>query len=178
MVSSPNEQPRPAPRYDGADRPGPVTTRARLSKASALCCNRRAQGEVCIVSGYGLGFLSPGDQSDIDAGMLWIALQQFADYLSPEKKASSAWLCSHFCIPFFNFHALKFNVNTILMPLWAITTFWFLRSYRTHNLAYAMLRRYRRSILHGEQVLVYFFCLHRRLVVAALTDLRRGLYFR
>ena len=42
-------------------------------------------------------------------------------------------------IPFYNFHALKSNVNTVLMPLWAITTFWFLRSYRTQSAAYAAL---------------------------------------
>jgi len=42
-------------------------------------------------------------------------------------------------IPFFNFHALKFNVNTVLMPLWAVTTFWFLRSYTMRSPTYAAL---------------------------------------
>ena len=36
-------------------------------------------------------------------------------------------------VPFFHFHALKFNVNTVLMPLWAATTFWFLRSIKTRS---------------------------------------------
>lgn len=42
-------------------------------------------------------------------------------------------------IPFFNFLALTFNVNTILMPLWAATTLWFLRSFKTKSLIYAVL---------------------------------------
>ena len=36
-------------------------------------------------------------------------------------------------VPFFNFHALKFNVNTVLMPVWAATTFFFLRSFETRS---------------------------------------------
>src|SRR5580693_7463219 len=42
-------------------------------------------------------------------------------------------------IPFYNFHALKFNVNTVLLPTWAATTLWFLRSYKTHNALYSTL---------------------------------------
>ena len=57
---------------------------------------------------------------------LWIAWQQFTDYLNPTKCLIALVLLT--LVPFFNFHALKFNVNTVLMPLWAVTTFWFLRS--------------------------------------------------
>ena len=46
---------------------------------------------------------------------LWIAWQQFADYLNPTKCLVALVLLTF--IPFFNFHALKFNVNTVLMPL-------------------------------------------------------------
>ena len=51
---------------------------------------------------------------------LWIAWQLFADYLQPTKRIVA--LCLLTFIPFFNFHALKFNVNTALMPLWALTS--------------------------------------------------------
>ena len=105
---------------------------------------------------------------------LWIALQQFADYLSPEKGVVGLALLTF--IPFFNFHALKFNVNTILMPLWAITTFWFLRSYRTHNPAYAMLAGIGAAFCMASKYWSIF--LLAGLVVAALTDSRRGSYFR
>ena len=50
-------------------------------------------------------------------------------------------------VPFFNFHALKFNVNTVLMPVWAATTFWFLRSYVTRSALYAVLAGRRRGCL-------------------------------
>ena len=62
---------------------------------------------------------------------LWIAWQLFGDYLNPKKRLVALLLLTF--IPFFNFHALKFNVNTLLMPLWAVTTFWFLRSFKTYN---------------------------------------------
>src|SRR5882762_217046 len=34
-------------------------------------------------------------------------------------------------VPFFNFHALKFNANSAMMPWWALTTWFFLRSFET-----------------------------------------------
>ena len=42
-------------------------------------------------------------------------------------------------MPFFNFHALKFNQNTILMPLWAATTLFFLRSFESRRMLDAAL---------------------------------------
>lgn len=62
---------------------------------------------------------------------LWVAWKQFADYLDPVKCVAALALLTF--IPFYNFHALKFNVNTMLMPLWAITTFWFHRARPTRH---------------------------------------------
>ena len=42
-------------------------------------------------------------------------------------------------VPFFNFHALKFNQNTVLLPLWAATTLFFLRSFETRSVVDAAL---------------------------------------
>ena len=56
---------------------------------------------------------------------LWIAWRLSADYLDGEKRVAGLALLT--LVPFFNFHALKFNANTVLMPLWAATTFFFLR---------------------------------------------------
>jgi hypothetical protein len=73
---------------------------------------------------------------------LWVAWRLSADYLDIEKRVAGLALLTF--IPFFNFHALKFNVNTVLMPVWAMTTFWFLRSYRTRSLTYARWRAWAR----------------------------------
>ena len=51
---------------------------------------------------------------------LWIVWRLSADYLDVEKRVVGLALLT--LVPFFNFHALKFNVNTVLMPLWAATT--------------------------------------------------------
>src|SRR6185437_16807246 len=68
---------------------------------------------------------------------LWIGWRLSADYFTIEKRVISVALLT--LIPFYNFHALKFNVNTVLLPAWAATTFWFLRSYKTQKPLYSML---------------------------------------
>jgi hypothetical protein len=62
---------------------------------------------------------------------LWIVWQLSADYLAIEKRVVGVALLM--LVPFYNFHALKFNVNTVLLPTWAATTLWFLRSYNTNS---------------------------------------------
>jgi 4-amino-4-deoxy-L-arabinose transferase-like glycosyltransferase len=105
---------------------------------------------------------------------LWIAWHLFGDYLSPKKRLVALLLLTF--IPFFNFHALKFNVNTVLMPLWAATTFWFLRSFRTCNSAHAALA----GVGAGFCMISKYWsiCLLAGLGIAALSDSRRGTYFR
>ncbi len=105
---------------------------------------------------------------------LWIAWQQFAEYLDPRKCLVA--LCLLTFVPFFNFHALKFNVNTILMPLWAVTTFWFLRSYRTRDATYAALAGVAAAVCMMSKYWSVF--LLAGLAIAALSDPRRGAYFR
>src|SRR5689334_2471269 len=68
---------------------------------------------------------------------LWIVWRLSADYLDIEKRIVAVALLTF--IPFFNFHALKFNVNTVLLPLWAATTWFFLRSVRTRDTVWAAL---------------------------------------
>src|SRR5438034_584851 len=63
---------------------------------------------------------------------LWIAWILSARWLEGEKRAAGLALLT--LVPFFNFHALKFNANTVLIPLWAATTLWFLRSFETRDL--------------------------------------------
>ncbi len=110
----------------------------------------------------------------VAAAALWAAWRLAGDYLSGEKRVLALALLT--LVPFFNFHAINYNANTVLMPLWAITTFWFLRSYRTRNSGYAALA--------GAGAAAAMLCkywsvfLLAGLALAALTDARRGSYFR
>jgi 4-amino-4-deoxy-L-arabinose transferase-like glycosyltransferase len=105
---------------------------------------------------------------------LWIVWRLSADYLDIEKRIFGLALLT--LVPFFNFHALKFNVNTVLMPLWAATTWWFLRSYATRSATYAALAGLAAACaMLGKYWSVFLIA---GLVVAALIDRRRGAYFR
>jgi len=104
---------------------------------------------------------------------LWIVWRLSADYLDIEKRVVGLALLMF--IPFFNFHALKFNVNTVLMPLWAVTTFWFLRSYKTRSALYTVLAGVGAAgCMLGKYWSVFLLA---GLAVAALIDKRRAVYF-
>ena len=68
---------------------------------------------------------------------LWVAWRVSEPYLDGEKRVAGLVLLTF--IPFFNFHALKYNANTVLIPLWALTTWWFLRSFETRGAIFAAL---------------------------------------
>lgn len=105
---------------------------------------------------------------------LWIAWKLSADYLDIEKRVLGLALLT--LIPFFNFHALKFNVNTVLIPAWAAATFFFLRSYRTRSVGYAALAGVAAAAcMLGKYWSVFLLA---GLLAAALIDSRRGVYFR
>jgi 4-amino-4-deoxy-L-arabinose transferase-like glycosyltransferase len=105
---------------------------------------------------------------------LWIAWRISARFLSPPKQVLGLALLT--LIPFFNFHALKFNVNTVLLPLWAATALWFLRSYETRSIVYAALAGVGAA---GSMLGKYWsIFLLAGLGIAALIDRRRGGYFR
>jgi 4-amino-4-deoxy-L-arabinose transferase-like glycosyltransferase len=105
---------------------------------------------------------------------LWIAWLLFKDYLDPKKRVIGLALLT--LIPFFNFLALTFNVNTILMPLWAATTLWFLRSYETKDTIYAALAGVgAAACLYAKYWSIFLLF---GLGVAALLHIGRGPYFR
>jgi 4-amino-4-deoxy-L-arabinose transferase-like glycosyltransferase len=109
------------------------------------------------------------------AGMaLWIAWRLSGDYLEGEKRVLALALLM--LIPLFNFHAIKFNVNTILMPLWGLTTLCFLRSYEQCSPRWAALA----GLCAAAAVLGTYWSivLLAGLVIAALLDTRRAAYFR
>lgn len=105
---------------------------------------------------------------------LWIAWRLSAYYLSPDKRVVGLALLT--LIPFFNFHALKYNVNTILMPLWAATTLWFLRSCITRQILYSALAGIGAAACMYAKYWSIFLLLG--LGLAALAQPDRRVYFR
>ena len=105
---------------------------------------------------------------------LWVAWKVSGRYLDGEKRLVGLALLT--LVPFYNFHALKFNANTAMTLPWALATWWFLRSYETQRpldaalaglaAAAAMLSKY------------WSIVLLLGLAVAALSDPRRIAYFR
>ena len=105
---------------------------------------------------------------------LWTAWRLAGDYLDPQKQLMA--LAMLMLIPFFNFHALKFNVNTVLMPLWAATTLCFLRSYERRSAGWAALAGlFAAGAMLGKYWSVFLVV---GLGIAALLDSRRAAYFR
>lgn len=105
---------------------------------------------------------------------LWIVWRFSADYLNAEKRVASVALLM--LIPFYNFHALKYNANTVLVPAWAATTFLFLRSYRSHDALYATLAGIGAAVSMLTKYWSVFLLIG--LIAAALIDPRRRAYFR
>jgi 4-amino-4-deoxy-L-arabinose transferase-like glycosyltransferase len=105
---------------------------------------------------------------------LWIAWVLSERWLDGEKRAAGLALLT--LVPFFNFHALRYNANSVLIPLWAATTLWFLRSFETRELASAALTGVAAACaMLGKY---WSIVLIMGLVVAAVSDSRRTTYFR
>ena len=85
---------------------------------------------------------------------LWFAWRIAGLYLVPEKRVFGIVLLT--LVPFYNFHALKYNANTVMMPFWALTTWAFLRSLETQRAGWAALTRHRCSCGDAGEVLVNF----------------------
>src|SRR5262249_31953741 len=112
---------------------------------------------------------------------LWIIWRLCARFLDGDKRMLGVALLT--LVPFFNFHGLKFNVNTVLLPLWAATTLWFLRSFETRRVLDAALARLGAALaglgaaaaMYGKYWSVFLLL---GLGIAALADRRRAAYFR
>jgi hypothetical protein len=105
---------------------------------------------------------------------LWIAWRIAGRYLPPEKRVLGLALLS--LLPFYNFHALKYNASSVLTPFWAATTWWFLLSFETRRASFAALA----GLAAGAAMLGKYWSIFllAGLGLAALTDPRRGVYFR
>ncbi|RJF75824.1 glycosyltransferase family 39 protein [Rhodopseudomonas palustris] len=104
---------------------------------------------------------------------LYIAWRTMRRYLAPEKALFGLALLTF--IPFFNFIALKYNANAVLLPLWALTIHCFLRAFESRGWLWpalaglfagcAMLGKYWSIVLIGA------------LGLGALLDPRRARFF-
>jgi 4-amino-4-deoxy-L-arabinose transferase-like glycosyltransferase len=105
---------------------------------------------------------------------LWVAWRVSERYLDGEKRVAGLLLLTF--IPFFNFHALKYNANTVLIPLWALCTWFFLRSFETRSAIWAALAgAAAAAAMMGKYWSVFLLA---GLGIAALADPRRAQYFR
>jgi 4-amino-4-deoxy-L-arabinose transferase-like glycosyltransferase len=93
-------------------------------------------------------------------------------YLSPAKRAAGIALLT--LVPFYNFHALKYNANVVIVPLWALATWAFLRSYETRKpLPAALAGLAAAAAMLGKYWSVMLLA---GLAAAVLTDTRRLKY--
>jgi 4-amino-4-deoxy-L-arabinose transferase-like glycosyltransferase len=104
---------------------------------------------------------------------LWVTWRLAARYLPPDKRIVGIALLTF--VPFYNFHAIKFNANSALTPFWAIATYWFLRSFETRRVGWAVLA----GIGAAAAMLIKYWSitLVAGLAIAALSDPRRTAYF-
>jgi 4-amino-4-deoxy-L-arabinose transferase-like glycosyltransferase len=95
-------------------------------------------------------------------------------WLDGEKRAVVPFLLA--LIPFYNFIGLKWDQNSILIPIWALTTWAFVQSLERRHIGYAALAGAAAAAAMLTKYWSAFLVLS--LVIAALCDRRRNAYFR
>lgn len=95
-------------------------------------------------------------------------------WLKDEKRAVAPFLLA--VIPFYNFIGLKWDQNSILIPLWALTTWAFVRSFERRHVGYAALAGAAAAAAMLTKYWSAFLLI--AIIAAALFDRRRGAYFR
>ena len=105
---------------------------------------------------------------------LWLAWLLCARWLDGEKRVVGLALLT--LVPLLNILALKYNVNTVMIPLWAAATLCFLRSFETRALLWAALAGLAATAAMLDKY--WSVTLLAGLAIAALADPRRKAYFR
>jgi 4-amino-4-deoxy-L-arabinose transferase-like glycosyltransferase len=112
--------------------------------------------------------------NSLAAFSLWVAWRLSEHRLNDNKRV--AGLAFLMLVPFFNFFAWKYNANTILIPLWAITTYFFVRSLETQNRLMSVLAGLAAAAaMMGKYWSIFLLA---GLGVAALVSPHRSAYFR
>ena len=78
-------------------------------------------------------------------------------------------------VPFFNFLAIKYNANAAMTPTWALTTWFFLRSFETRSPGWAALAGLAAAAALLAKYWAVILLIGRG--IAALADPRRARYF-
>jgi hypothetical protein len=102
------------------------------------------------------------------------AWRLYGRLLDPDKQVLA--LAAIGLVPLLTFHALKFNNNVLMIPLWALTTLWFVRSYDERRLFDAALAGFAAAAAIMTKYWSVFLIVG--LAAAVLCDRRREQYFR
>jgi 4-amino-4-deoxy-L-arabinose transferase-like glycosyltransferase len=105
---------------------------------------------------------------------LWLAFVLAGEWLDGAKRAAVPLLLA--VIPFYNFLGLKFDQNSALITLWALTMLGFVRSLDTGSLGWAAVAGLAAAAALLSKYWSAFLLL--ALLVAALADQHRLAYFR
>jgi 4-amino-4-deoxy-L-arabinose transferase-like glycosyltransferase len=108
------------------------------------------------------------------AAGIYLAIELSAEWLTGGKLAAVPFLLA--AIPFYNFLGLKWDQNSILLPLWALAMWAMLRSLETRHLAWAALAgAAAAAALLSKYWSVFLLA---ALALAALFHGKRAAYFR
>jgi len=105
---------------------------------------------------------------------LWFVWLIAAEFVSGHKRAAALFLLAF--TPGFNFLALKYNPNALLVPVWAGATWLFLRSWRERTALAGALAGLGAAVAMLSKYWSIFLILG--FAVAVLADRRRAAYFR
>lgn len=104
---------------------------------------------------------------------IYLVIELCAEWLAREKLAAVPFLLA--AIPFFNFLGLKWDQNSLLIPLWALAMWAMLRALATRHLGWSALA----GLAAAAAMLTKYWSvfLVAALAIAALADKRRVAYF-
>jgi len=109
----------------------------------------------------------------VSAG-IYLATELCSLWLEGEKRAATPFLLA--VIPFYNFFGLKFDQNSALIPLWALTIWAFMRSLETRRAGWSVLM----GLAAAAAMLTKYWSafLLATLAITVLLDRRRNDYLR
>ncbi len=109
----------------------------------------------------------------VSAG-IYLAFELCGIWLDGEKRAAAPFLLA--VIPFYNFLGLKFDHNSALIPLWALTMLAFMRSLETRGIGWAVTT----GLAAAAAMLTKYWSgfLLAALAITALLDRHRSAYLR
>ena len=109
----------------------------------------------------------------VSAG-IYLAFELSGSWLDREKRAAVPFLLA--AIPFYNFLGLKFDQNSALIPLWALTMWALMRSLDSRRIGWAVLMGLAAAAAMLTKYSSVFLLV--ALAFAVLADRRRDAYLR